>query len=125
MNKKEFSVLTQSIKQILSECDATITRYQNFSNGNGSIKKYNAAVRTARNELLPKLDKIATNEVYHIIGMADLTDQQTVEFYKCIREVLSKRIMIRIISRAVEITLEKLEVKGSYESILLKKTLKK
>lgn len=98
MEKKLFDIILKSLNDRISVCKT------NFSNLNTKKDIENLSISEARRirDLstyeLEKMTKVAMVEMYHIIGMGNLTMTQLAVFVKKIKEYLSFRPILKTVS---------------------------
>ena len=95
MNNKDFKRMINNINGLITSADKLKTTVESKPElDDFSIKELKSMVSLARS-LQGSQDKIFTQELYHVLGMADLSAAQSSAFCKKIKEFASYRHTIK------------------------------
>lgn len=126
MKKDQFNKLLKSINDLIVECQKTVFTSEDEIN--------NTPYKIVRNRvqhsdiLKSKMDKVVQSELYHVVGMSNLTASQMSTFISKIRSLLYYRPFIQYtanIPTGYTSLSKKKEYKCTVLDIPLKKTLNK
>lgn len=105
MENKTFNKIISSLDNIIEECNSTCVHSKEELE-NLTINEVNLKIAKAK-ELQGKVDKLAQADLYHIIGMGDLTDEQTLLLCKKVKYACMFRSYIKPLASS-SITLVKI-----------------
>jgi len=125
MNANDFQLLIRSVNGILKLCN-TICPVDISKVSTLSISDYNKVIIKARSALGVQ-DRLVNVELYHIIGMGNLTASQMAAFLKKVKDVLATRNAVKYFSELQPISVGVFNNKSEYATSLLggKKLIKK
>lgn len=113
MEKEKFTLIQEHLDKIIKDISDIEKSYRKIDSLN--ITQYNACVNKGRS-LVSKQDKILTTELYHILGMGNLTVGQQARFLKKIKSISSKRSIVKLIASLALVTVPKnLKEESSYD----------
>lgn len=104
MDKKKFELIQEHLDKIIKDISDIEKSYLKMDSLN--ITQYNACVNKGRS-VVSKQDKILTAELYHILGMGNLSMAQQAKFLQKIKLISSKRSMLKAIASLSLITIPK------------------
>lgn len=118
MEKKDFDLLLKNLDSLINRCvklkeDLGNTKLQDLS-----VTDYNKTVDRA-SSLQGEQDKVVTCDLYHIVGMGNLTVTQQATFISKIKEVLETRSLIKFVAGQPKIKVGKQDAKSEYVCTLL------
>lgn len=90
MNDKTFGEIESTMTQMINYCKSV--------NGDYNRRHITNAARNKARKIQGNMDKIFANEVYHIIGMGDLTTTQTLKFNKMVKDLSKYRPVIKCVA---------------------------
>lgn len=95
MRNEDFNKLIEYYSKLRDRC-MTLNEYNKAVMGSLAVNEYNSIVKLAR-ELTAEMDKFHI-DLYHILGMANLTASQTAKFCKLTKEIGCTRSHVKNIS---------------------------
>lgn len=124
MKKETFADLTSRMGALLNEC-------QQWHNRTGSgrdamsltIERFNSAISEAR-ALQSKCDKVVTTDLYHIIGMGNLSASQLSSFIKQVKQLSTYRHDLKWFSNSDKLSVRKYDNTSNYSASIISDKLK-
>lgn len=114
MEKNMFNQIITNYTKVANECEEFIKLGGNFDLESLTIKEFKELIAKARS-LQGKSDGILHNELYHIIGMGNLTATQTQKLCAVIKKIASARSYFKPIAAYVLNKLPEVPDKSSYK----------
>ena len=114
MEKTMFNQIITNYTKIANECEEFIKIGGDFDLESLTIKEFKELIAKART-LQSKSDSILHNELYHIIGMGNLTATQTQKLCAVIKKIASARSYFKPIATYVLNKLPEVPDKSSYK----------
>lgn len=124
MKKQTFADLTDRMNALLNECQSWYDR-----TGSGrdamllTIKDFNSAISEART-LQSKCDKVVTSDLYHIIGMGNLSASQMSSFTKQIKRLSVYRHDLKWFSNSDKLSVRSYSNTSDYSASIMSDKLK-
>lgn len=125
MNKTEFEKITTIVKKYISELEDIAVA---CTNNNiitldhltiGQLSKLSSQAR----ELQSKTDQFLKQDLYHVIGMGNLSAAQMATISKLVKETTEHRSLMKTLAALPELP-KKVSTSSKYKSSLLQCTLK-
>jgi hypothetical protein len=114
MEKTMFNQIITNYTKIAAECEEFVKIGGDFDLESLTIKEFKELIAKARS-LQSKSDSILHNELYHLIGMGNLTATQTQKLCTVIKKIASARSYFKPISTYVLNKLPEVPDKSSYK----------
>lgn len=114
MEKTMFNQIITNYTKIATECEEFVKIGGDFDLENLTIKEFKELIAKARS-LQSKSDGILHNELYHIIGMGNLTAAQTQKLCAVIKKIASARSYFKPVATYVLNKLPEVPDKSSYK----------
>lgn len=129
MQKELFEQVIAKYQAVLEECEAFVKLFEDTTDLEElSIKDFKELITKAQ-KLQGKADGILHNELYHLIGMGNLTSVQTSKLCAVIKKIASTRSYFKPVAGYVLNKLPKVPDKSDYKcgiaGIQLKSVFKK
>lgn len=123
MDKKDFGIIVHNLDDLITQCKDVRTKFESISLKTVTVKDYNDILNSAAS-LQGKQDKVVHNDLYHLIGMGNLTVTQQSTLTKKIKELMETRSFIKFLASQTRLTIGKFTDSGTYQCSLLGKKLK-
>lgn len=96
MKHAEYQVIIEKISEQISQCESALLKYNlNLQDINKmTVEDINTTISSCR-EMQQSMDKFVRDDLYHIIGMANLNAAQTSRIIKLTKELLEYRSDIK------------------------------
>ena len=96
MKPAEYQVIIEKISEQISQCESALLKYNlNLQDINKmTVEDINTTISSCR-EMQQYMDKFVRDDLYHIIGMANLNAAQTSRIIKLTKELLEYRSDIK------------------------------
>ena len=96
MKPAEYQVIIKKISEQISQCESALLKYNlNLQDINKmTVEDINTTISSCR-EMQQSMDKFVRDDLYHIIGMANLNAAQTSRIIKLTKELLEYRSDIK------------------------------
>ena len=115
MEKTQFNSIIENYTYVLAECTEFINLFNgDFDLDNLTIKAFKNLIDKARN-IQKKTDKILGSELYHLIGMGNLTPTQTSKLCAIIKQISHARSYFKPIAGYILNKLPEVPDKSSYK----------
>ena len=115
MEKNQFNSIIENYTYVLAECTEFINLFNgDFDLNNLTIKDFKKLMEKAR-KLQSKTDKILKSELYHLIGMGNLTATQTQKLCAVIKQISHARSYFKPVAGYVLNKLPDVPDKSSYK----------
>lgn len=125
MDKKDFELIIKNLTNISTKCSNLRERLDKVGGLQDlSVAEYNKIVLEA-SQLQGEQDKVCRGELYHILGMGNLTVAQQATFISKVKETLKERSLIKFVASQPRVVIGKHEAQSEYNSSLLGKKLVK
>jgi hypothetical protein len=124
MDKKDFELIIKNLTNISTRCTNLRERLDKVGLQDLSVAEYNKIVLEA-SQLQGEQDKVCRGELYHILGMGNLTVTQQATFISKVKETLKERSLIKFVASQPKVIIGKQETQSEYNSSLLGKKLVK
>ena len=100
MKKEEFEIIITNLDEIITRCEEIATKASSKALRTFPLKEVEIITNNAR-ELQKKQDKILNTELYHIIGMGELSPAQEMVFLKLIKKLGATRSYIKSLANYI------------------------
>ena len=115
MEKTQFNSIIENYTKVAEEAESFIELFNgDFDLNNLTIKDFKTLMEKAR-KLQSKTDKILKSELYHLIGMGNLTATQTQKLCAVIKRISASRSYFKPVSCYVLNKLPDVPDKSSYK----------
>ena len=115
MEKTQFNSIIENYTKVAEEAESFIELFNgDFDLDNLTIKAFKELINKAK-KLQAKTDKILHNELYHLIGMGNLTATQTQKLCAVIKRISASRSYFKPVSCYVLNKLPDVPDKSSYK----------
>lgn len=96
MKPAEYQVIIENISEQISRCESALLKYNlNLQDINKmTVEDINTTISSCR-KMQQSMDKFVRDDLYHIIGMANLNSAQTSRIIKLTKELLEYRSDIK------------------------------
>ena len=96
MDNKTYSDIVEKLQAVIDSCKSLVTELEavNGDVTKWTLQKYSEMRKTAM-VLQAKQDKILSTELYHIIGMTEMTVTQSAHFVKLTKELANCRVAVK------------------------------
>lgn len=96
MKPAEYQVIIEKISEQISQCESALSKYNlNLQDINKmTVEDINTTISSCR-KMHQSMDKFVRDDLYHIIGMANLNAAQTSRIIKLTKELLKYRSDIK------------------------------
>ena len=96
MKPAEYQVIIENISEQISRCESALLKYNlNLQDINKmTVEDINTTISSCR-KMQQSMDKFVRDDLYHIIGMANLNSAQTSRIIKLTKELLKYRSDIK------------------------------
>lgn len=113
MNQQDFSLILKNLDTLIKKCVALkkevgVTKLQDMS-----VVDYNKIIDKA-SQLQSEQDKITSHELYHILGMGNLTVTQQATFISKIKEFLETRSIVKYVAGQPKVNVGTPKSKSEY-----------
>lgn len=128
MDTREYNNIINKMKDVIASCKELCSEIETV---NGDITKWSlqkyGLMRSMAMNLQAKTDKILSTELYHIIGMAQMTVTQSTHFVKLTKELTNCRRIVKKCAALPELKIYPIDLQaiGQYECKELGLTLTK
>lgn len=126
MDKKVFNNVINNLTEMIQDGKEIASLFDDGRKGINklNVEDYNKFCTKART-LQGKMDKVMQNELYHLIGMGELTVAQSAVLLKMIKELGGYRTAVKTAASLTELTIKTPSIGDSqYQSILTGTVLK-
>ena len=116
MKHSEYQIIVDNIAKQIEQCETVLSKY-NLNARDASkmtIKDLNESILSCRTAV-SEMDKFVKDDLYHIIGMADLNAAQTSHIIKLTKELVSHRGDIKFIAGQNTILIPKKKKESDYK----------
>lgn len=116
MKYLEYQIIVDNLSKQIEQCKTVLSKY-NLNTRDISkmtIKDLNESILSCRTAV-SEMDKFVKNDLYHIIGMADLNAAQTSHIIKLTKELVSHRGDIKFIAGQNTILIPKKKKESAYK----------
>lgn len=128
MDNKTYSDIVEKLQVVIDSCKSLVTELEavNGDVTKWTLQKYSEMRKTAM-VLQAKQDKILSTELYHIIGMTEMTVTQSTHFVKLTKELANCRVAVKKCAGLPELKIYPIDLasENQYECKELGLTLKK
>ena len=116
MKHSEYQSIIENISEQISQCESALFKYNlNLQDINKmTVEDINTTISSCR-EMQQSMDKFVRDDLYHIIGMANLNAAQTSRIIKLTKELLSHRGDIKFIAGQNTILIPKKKKESAYK----------
>ena len=98
MKKEEFDIVKSNLQKLIDQCRAEKDKIDIVGGfENLAIKEANRSIINAKN-FKSKMDKVLMGELYHLIGMGNLSVTQTQTLCSMIKDLCSYRYLIECLA---------------------------
>lgn len=96
MRHSEYQIIVENISKQIEQCESALLKYNlNLQDINKmTVEDINTTISSCR-EMQQSMDKFVRDDLYHIIGMANLNAAQTSRIIKLTKELLEYRSDIK------------------------------
>lgn len=116
MKYLEYQIIVDNLSKQIEQCKTVLSKY-NLNTRDISkmtIKDLNESILSCRTAV-SEMDKFVKDDLYHIIGMADLNAAQTSRIIKLTKELTSYRGDIKFVSGQDTILIPKKKKESAYK----------
>lgn len=116
MKHSEYQIIVDNLSKQIEQCKTVLSKY-NLNTRDISkmtIKDLNESILSCRTAV-SEMDKFVKDDLYHIIGMADLNAAQTSHIIKLTKELVSHRGDIKFIAGQNTILIPKKKKESTYK----------
>lgn len=116
MKYLEYQIVVDNLSKQIEQCKTVLSKY-NLNTRDISkmtIKDLNESILSCRTAV-SEMDKFVKDDLYHIIGMADLNAAQTSHIIKLTKELVSHRGDIKFIAGQNTILIPKKKKESAYK----------
>jgi len=128
VDNKTYSDIVEKLQAVIDSCKSLVTELEavNGDVTKWTLQKYSEMRKTAM-VLQAKQDKILSTELYHIIGMTEMTVTQSTHFVKLTKELANCRVAVKKCAGLPELKIYPIDLasENQYECKELGLTLKK
>ena len=116
MRHSEYQIIVENISKQIEQCEIILSKYNLNARDTSkmTIKDLNESILSCRTAV-SEMDKFVKDDLYHIIGMADLNAAQTSHIIKLTKELLSHRGDIKFIAGQNTILIPKKKKESVYK----------
>ena len=96
MDKKTYSDIVDKLQSVITSCKSLVTELEAVDGDvtKWTLQKYSEMRKTAM-ALQAKQDKILSTELYHVLGMTEMTVTQSAHFVKLTKELANCRVAVK------------------------------
>ena len=96
MKNSDYQLIVKNLANQINQCESALTQYNLCSQDVSKmvIEQINSTISSCR-EAQGEMDKFVTSDLYHLIGMADLSAAQTAKIIKLTKTLLKYRSDIK------------------------------
>lgn len=96
MKNSDYQVIVKNLTNQINQCESALIQYNLCSQDVSKmvIEQINSTISSCR-EAQGEMDKFVTSDLYHLIGMADLSAAQTAKIIKLTKTLLKYRSDIK------------------------------
>lgn len=96
MKNSDYQIIVKNLTNQISQCESALIQYNLCSQDVSKmmIEQINSTISSCR-EAQGEMDKFVTSDLYHLIGMADLSAAQTAKIIKLTKTLLEYRSDIK------------------------------
>lgn len=124
MKQQTFADLTERMNALLNECQKWYDRAGSGRDAMSlTIEAFNSAISEAR-ALQSKCDKVVTTDLYHIIGMGNLSASQMSSFVKQIKKLNVYRHDLKWFSNSEKLSIRSYSNTSDYSASIMSDKLK-
>lgn len=116
MKHSEYQIVVENLSKQIEQCKTVLSKY-NLNTRDISkmtIKDLNESILSCRTAV-SEMDKFVKDDLYHIIGMADLNAAQTSHIIKLTKELVSHRGDLKFIAGQNTILIPKKKKESAYK----------
>lgn len=115
MERNQFNSIIENYTKVAEEGESFIELFNgDFNLNNLTIKDFKQLIEKARN-LQRKTDQILSSELYHLIGMGNLTSTQTSKLCALVKRISASRSYFKPVAGYVLNKLPEVPDKSSYK----------
>ena len=116
MKHSEYQIIVDNIARQIEQCETVLSKYNLNARDTSkmTIKDLNESILSCRTAV-SEMDKFVKDDLYHIIGMADLNAAQTSHIIKLTKELVSHRGDIKFIAGQNTILIPKKKKESVYK----------
>ena len=118
MKQQDFNLILKNLDSLIKRCDALKKDLETTPLQNMSVADYNKIIDRAI-ALQREQDKVTSSELYHILGMGNLTVTQQATFVSKIKGILNTRYAVKFVASQPHVTVGTQKPECDYTSILL------
>lgn len=96
MKNSDYQIIVKNLTNQINQCESALIQYNLCSQDVSKmvIEQINSTISSCR-EAQGEMDKFVTSDLYHLIGMADLSAAQTAKIIKLTKTLLKYRSDIK------------------------------
>lgn len=96
MKNSDFQIIVKNLANQINQCESALIQYNLCSQDVSKmvVEQINSTISSCR-EAQGEMDKFVTSDLYHLIGMADLSAAQTAKIIKLTKTLLEYRSDIK------------------------------
>lgn len=96
MKNSDYQIIVKNLANQINQCESALIQYNLCSQDVSKmvIEQINSTISSCR-EAQGEMDKFVTSDLYHLIGMADLSAAQTAKIIKLTKTLLKYRSDIK------------------------------
>lgn len=100
MKNSDYQIIVKNLTNQINQCESALIQYNLCSQDVSKmvIEQINSTISSCR-EAQGEMDKFVTSDLYHLIGMADLSAAQTAKIIKLTKTLLKYRSDIKFFAR--------------------------
>ena len=116
MKHSEYQIIVENLSKQIEQCEIVLSKYNLNARDTSkmTIKDLNESILSCRTAV-SEMDKFVKDDLYHIIGMADLNAAQTSRIIKLTKELTSYRGDIKFVSGQDTILIPKKKKESAYK----------
>jgi len=122
MEKQRFETLMSNLLGLIKKCEDLVGDFRPDAIRKWTVDEYIKKTAQGR-DAMRQMDQIMSSEVYHIIGMGNLSMAQTAKFIQGIKKLGTYRSKIKTLNNFTVIGIPKMAAEAEYKSSLTKDTL--
>lgn len=123
MNKMQFTKVIESLDALIEECEETV--FKSTDDANNAPYKDVQERFTKACELKSKMDRVLQAELYHIIGMGNLSADQSMKLIRKIKQYGDYRPYIQVMCGMQPPVMPKIPANSKYTCEVLGTKLKR
>ena len=116
MKPSEYQIIVDNIAKQIEQCETVLSKYNLNARDTSkmTVKDLNESILSCRTAV-SEMDKFVKDDLYHIIGMANLNAAQTSHIIKLTKELVSHRGDIKFIAGQKTILIPKKKKERAYK----------